>query len=72
QRQVCRNPSLAALDARMDSIYRRALSSARDPRALKADQDRWMAVREGAALRDPSMVGPAYERRIAELSRRDW
>lgn len=69
---VCRNPRLAALDARMDAVYRRALAYARDPRGLKADQDRWMAVREGAALRDPSMVGPAYERRIAELSETNW
>lgn len=72
ERAVCGDPRLAVLDRRMDAAFRRALAGARDPRGLKADQDRWMAVREGAALRDPTMIGPAYESRIAELDAGNW
>jgi uncharacterized protein YecT (DUF1311 family) len=66
QRMVCEEPSLAAADRRMSSVFNRALDESPNPRALIAEQNRWLAARDRMAG-DYGAVMSLYQRRIAEL-----
>lgn len=67
ERLVCSDPVLAAADWRLHNVFERAMAQTSDPRALRAEQDRWLAAREGAAP-DPRAVLQVYETRIDELA----
>jgi uncharacterized protein len=67
ERMVCSDPVLAAADWRLHNVFERAWANTSDRRALRAEQDRWLRAREGAAP-DPGAVLQVYEARIDELS----
>jgi len=66
---ICSNPELSAADRRLNAAYEDAIAAGADRAALRLEQDRWLAQREGAAP-DPAAVRDVYERRIEELSGR--
>ena len=66
ERMVCEEPRLAAVDRRLAAAYRNAVDAGVPQRALRAQQDRWLAARERAAV-SPEAVHMVYEQRIAEL-----
>ena len=66
ERMVCSEPELADADRRLNAAYEDAIASGADRASLRLEQDRWLAVREGAAP-DPNAVRDVYERRIQEL-----
>jgi hypothetical protein len=65
---VCSDPVLAAADWRLHNAFEQASAQSPSPRALRLEQDRWLAVREAAAP-DPRAVLDVYEQRIDELTR---
>jgi hypothetical protein len=67
ERLVCSDPVLAAADWRLHNAFEQAKVSGADPRALRAEQDRWLAARDAAAP-DPRAVLQVYETRIDELA----
>jgi uncharacterized protein len=69
ERMVCARPELAAADRRLNAAYENAIAAGADRASLRLEQDRWLAIREGAAP-DPAAVRDVYERRIRELERR--
>lgn len=69
ERMVCSDPVLAAADWRLHNAFEQARAQADDPRALRAEQDRWLQAREAAAP-DPVEVLETYEARIDELTSR--
>jgi len=69
ERMVCARPELAAADRRLNEAYEDAIAAGADRAALRLEQDRWLALREGAAP-DPNAVRDVYERRIRELQER--
>jgi uncharacterized protein len=66
---LCEEPSLQVADRRMNAAYRRALDQAQNPKALAAEQNRWLAQRDELAP-DRAAVASAYQARIAELRRK--
>jgi uncharacterized protein YecT (DUF1311 family) len=66
EQQVCDDPVLARADRHLARVFDRAMRASPDPRALRAEQDRWLRHRERAGP-DPHAVLEAYDRRIAEL-----
>jgi uncharacterized protein len=66
---VCSRPELAAADRRLNEAYEDAIAAGADRAALRLEQDRWLALREGAAP-DPNAVRDVYDRRIRELQGR--
>jgi uncharacterized protein YecT (DUF1311 family) len=66
ERLVCADPDLARLDRRLNAAYEDAIAAGADRRALRREQDQWLAVRERAAP-DPDAVADTYRRRIEEL-----
>lgn len=69
ERLVCADPSLAALDRRLNAAFEDAIAAGVSRRELRAEQDAWLSVREAAAP-DPDAVAAAYRRRIGELNAR--
>jgi uncharacterized protein YecT (DUF1311 family) len=69
ERMLCEEPSLQVADRRMSAAYRRALDQAQNPKALAAEQNRWLALRDELAP-DRAAVMSAYQDRIAELRRK--
>lgn len=68
QRMVCEEPSLAAADRRLSAAFNRALDESPNPRALIAEQNRWLAMRDRLAG-DYGAVMNLYQNRISELRR---
>lgn len=68
ERMVCDDPELAAADRRLARAFRQATESGVPYRALRAEQDDWLAIREDAARRSPAAVASVYEQRIEELN----
>lgn len=68
ERMVCSDPELAAADRRLARAFRRATDSGVPYRALRAEQDDWLGIREDAARRSPEAVASIYEQRIEELN----
>jgi hypothetical protein len=66
EQMVCEDPRLAAYDRRLARAFRRAVDNGAPFGRLRAQQDRWLAARERAAV-SPEAVGMVYEQRIAEL-----
>lgn len=64
---ICQDPDLAATDRALSRAYRRALFAGADPRALRADQRDFMAIREDAASRSPRALASVMAQRIDEL-----
>ena len=66
---VCANPSLAASDRRMASVYYAAMADADGTtrRQLRRSRDRFLAQRE--SCRSESCVAAAYEDRVHEIGR---
>ena len=71
ERMVCREPALAAADRRMAAAFERALADTPNPRALVADQNRWLALRDDIAPDYEGVMG-LYQDRIAELRRQRY
>jgi hypothetical protein len=71
ERMVCNEPALAAADRRMAAAFERALADAPNPRALVADQNRWLALRDDIAPDYEGVMG-LYQDRIAELRRQRY
>jgi len=69
ERMLCEEPALQVADRRMNAAYRRALDQAQNPKALAAEQNRWLAQRDELAP-DRAAVASAYQARIAELRRK--
>ncbi|MCR5873756.1 hypothetical protein LRS10_05935 [Phenylobacterium sp. J426] len=67
ERMVCGDAELARLDRQLDRAFDRAVSSGIPYRALRAEQDDWLSIREQAARRSPEAVESIYRQRIAEL-----
>jgi uncharacterized protein YecT (DUF1311 family) len=65
---VCADPELAAADRRLGRAYARAIDAGVPARALRAEQDDWLAIREDAARRSPAAVASIYEQRTQELN----
>jgi uncharacterized protein len=71
QALICKVPDLAALDRKLDEVFRAAQSKAKkDKKALRSEQDSWIRTRDECA-REPSTtqtcVGRSYQSRIGEL-----
>jgi uncharacterized protein len=66
ERMVCGEPDLAEADRRLNNVFNRAMQRSPNPRALRQEQDRWLAQREALAP-DHDAVLDHYEGRIAEL-----
>lgn len=64
---VCGDARLARLDLKMKRAYQAALAAGASPRALRADQDDWLDVREDAAQVSRGSVANVYRQRIDEL-----
>uniref|UniRef100_UPI0035AE25B3 lysozyme inhibitor LprI family protein n=1 Tax=Phenylobacterium sp. TaxID=1871053 RepID=UPI0035AE25B3 len=62
------DPELAAADRRLARAYNRAVASGVPARALRAEQDDWLSIRDDAARRSPDAVASVYEQRIRELN----
>jgi uncharacterized protein len=71
QALICKDADLAALDRKMDEVYRGAFSKAKKERkALRAEQDAWTRTRDECSKDGDAMqacVGRAYQSRIGEL-----
>ncbi len=63
---ICSNWDLATVDYNLALVYRHALSSARDPGALRAQQDRWLA-RLDSIDATPETVMEHYRARLDQL-----
>ncbi|MCB1889614.1 MAG: MliC family protein [Rhodocyclaceae bacterium] len=74
EQAICRDPSLAELDRRMDAVYRAALAKAGNehPPMLKAEQRGWIKGRNDCWKADDRhrCVADSYVTRIAELQAR--
>jgi uncharacterized protein YecT (DUF1311 family) len=68
EQMVCSDPGLAAADRRLARAFRQAVDNGAPYDRLRAQQNRWLAARERAAV-SPAAVGMVYEQRIAELER---
>jgi uncharacterized protein YecT (DUF1311 family) len=68
EEMVCGDPELAAADRRLARAYNRAVAAGVPARALRAEQDDWLQIREQAARRSPRAVASIYEQRIDELN----
>lgn len=74
QQLICKSPDLAALDHKLDEVYRAALSKARKAKdELRAEQRGWVKGRddcskEGAAIE--TCVRRSYQERTGELQAR--
>jgi uncharacterized protein len=66
ERMVCGEPDLAAADRRLAAEFDRAMARTDDPRALRRQQDRWLAARERAGS-DYDAVRDLYDIRLREL-----
>jgi hypothetical protein len=66
EQMVCEDPRLAAYDRRLARAFRRAVDNGASYGRLRAQQDRWLAARERAAV-SPAAVGMVYQQRIDEL-----
>ncbi len=66
ERLVCGDAGLARLDRDLNRAFESAVASGVSRRALRAEQDSWLAVRESAAG-DPQAVADIYALRIEEL-----
>jgi hypothetical protein len=62
---ICLDPSLAALDVRLNDLYRRARTNAVNPGIVESDQDQWSRERE--ACGNNNCLHDVYRRRIANL-----
>jgi hypothetical protein len=71
ERMVCREPALAAADRRLAAAFDRAVAQSANPRALMADQNRWLALRDEIAPDYEGVMG-LYQDRIAELRRQRY
>lgn len=71
QEAICENPDLAALDRRLDAVYRKALETFPDDeqKELKAYQRGWIKGRDDCWKADAmkACVTGEYQRRITEL-----
>lgn len=71
QALICKDADLAALDRKMDEVFRGAFSKAkRERKALRAEQDDWTRTRDECSKDRDAMqacVGRAYQSRIGEL-----
>jgi uncharacterized protein YecT (DUF1311 family) len=65
---ICSDPALASADRALARAYRRALASGADPRALRAEQRDFMAIREDAASRSRRALAAVMSQRIDELN----
>ena len=63
---ICTNWDLATVDYNLALVYRHALSSARNPGAVRAEQERWLA-RLGALDATPETVMEHYRARLDAL-----
>ncbi len=69
ERMVCSDEGLARLDRRLSRAFDRALASGVPFRALRAEQDDWLAIREDAARQaGRDGVASVYRQRIRELN----
>lgn len=67
QRTICSDPSLGALDERMDTHYRQALANSRDAATLKAEQQQWLQDKRDTCT-SPRCLQTSYEIRIEQLA----
>jgi len=67
ERIVCRDPDLAAQDARLARALRAATQAGLPPRELEDGQTVWLMERDAAARRSRAEVAAAYQRRIDDL-----
>jgi uncharacterized protein len=71
QALICKDPDLAALDRKLDEVFRAASSKAKkDRKALRAEQDGWLRTRDDCSKQPDAMqacVGRGYQSRIGEL-----
>ncbi len=65
---LCAEPAIAAADQDMERAFQRALRAGVPGKALRAEQDAWLNVREEAARRSPSDLAEAYAQRVADLN----
>lgn len=68
EQMVCGDSELATLDRRLNRAFDRAVGSGIPYRALRAEQDDWLSIREDAARRSPEAVASVYRQRIRELN----
>ena len=66
ERMVCGEPELAAADRRLARIFDRAMANSPQPRALRREEDAWVAHRDRMGG-DYGAVLDAYRQRIDEL-----
>jgi uncharacterized protein len=64
---VCGDDALAKLDLQEDALLRRAVSRAEQRDAVNAEQDVWLAERNGCG--SAACLARAYRNRIADLHR---
>jgi uncharacterized protein len=62
---ICGDADLAALDMQEDQLLRRARAKAVQPDAVNAEQDLWIAQRDGCS--NSACLSRAYRQRIQQL-----
>lgn len=67
ERLVCNDARLSAADRAVAEAYRRAETAGVSRRALRRQQQQWLAAREQAAEDQPDALVQVYERRMDEL-----
>lgn len=67
ERLVCDDARLSAADRAVAEAYRRAETAGVSRRALRRQQQQWLAAREQAAQDQPDALVQVYERRMDEL-----
>lgn len=66
EKAICGDPKLSSLDEELSAIYSRAMSSAVDRDAMKAEQRRWLTQVRNKCV-DAMCLEDAYRVRFAEL-----
>jgi len=67
EQMVCGDPQLGAADRRLRRAFGAALRSGVPEDELRADQDEWLRIREGAARYSRNALMNVYHQRIDEL-----
>jgi uncharacterized protein YecT (DUF1311 family) len=67
EQMVCSDPQLGAADRRLRRAFGAALRSGVPEDELRADQDEWLRIREGAARYSRNALMNVYHQRIDEL-----
>jgi uncharacterized protein YecT (DUF1311 family) len=71
EKTICGDPQLSKLDEKLGKVYRSTMGTAADKKALRIEQQGWLAERTASCGADRRCLTQQYEQRIAALSSGD-